>query len=111
MLGLDAQVVFLDIACFFKGDRIEYVEEIPDEFTAVSNIEELVNKSLLIVKHGCLDMYDLIQDMGRDIVKQEAPQNLIRWQVHRNIRFSIKDVEYCCIDQCQVPLFTLTLFI
>ena len=74
-LGLNAQVVFLDIACFFKGDRIEYVEEILDEFGAVSNIEELVNKSLLIVKHGCLDMHDLIQDMGRDIVKQEAPQN------------------------------------
>nr|WIL60005.1 nodulation protein [Melilotus officinalis] len=70
-----AQTVFLDIACFFKGERIEYVEEILDEFSAVSNIEELVNKSLLIVKHGCLDMHDLIQDMGRDIVKQEAPQN------------------------------------
>jgi len=75
VLGRNAKTVFLDIACFFKGERIEYVEEILGEFSAVSNIEELVNRSLLIVKHGCLDMHDLIQDMGRDIVNQEEPQN------------------------------------
>ncbi|PNY05099.1 TMV resistance protein N [Trifolium pratense] len=68
-----AQSVFLDIACFFKGKRIEYVEEILDEFSAASNIEELVNKSLLIVEHGYLNMHDLIQDMGREIVRQESP--------------------------------------
>jgi hypothetical protein len=68
-----AQTVLLDIACFFKGERIEYVEEILEEFNAASNIEELVNKSLLIVEHSWLDMYDLIQDRGREIVRQEAP--------------------------------------
>ncbi|PNY09925.1 TMV resistance protein N [Trifolium pratense] len=70
-----AQSVFLDIACFFKGKRIEYVEEILDEFSAASNIEELVNKSLLNVDNGYLNMHDLIQDMGREIVRQEAPNN------------------------------------
>jgi hypothetical protein len=39
-----AQSVFLDISCFFKGKRIEYVEEIHDEFSAASNNEELFNK-------------------------------------------------------------------
>ncbi|CAJ2634171.1 unnamed protein product [Trifolium pratense] len=70
-----AQSVFLDIACFFKGESIEYVEEILDEFSAASNIEELVNKSLLNVDNGYLNMHDLIQDMGREIVRQEAPNN------------------------------------
>ncbi|MCH91806.1 TMV resistance protein N-like, partial [Trifolium medium] len=49
VLGSNAQSVFLDIACFFKGKRKEYVEEILEEFSAASNIEELVNKSLLNV--------------------------------------------------------------
>ncbi|CAJ2634165.1 unnamed protein product [Trifolium pratense] len=75
VLESNAQSVFLDIACFFKGKRIEYVEEILDEFSAASNIEELVNKSLLNVDNGCLNMHDLIQDMGREIVRQEAPNN------------------------------------
>jgi hypothetical protein len=70
-----AQSVFLDIACFFKGKNIEYVEEILGEFSAASNIEELVNKSLLNVDNGYLNMHDLIQDMGRAIVRQEAPYN------------------------------------
>ncbi|MCI18265.1 TMV resistance protein N-like, partial [Trifolium medium] len=63
----------LDISCFFKGKRIEYVEEILAEFSATSNIEELVNKSLLTVEHGYLNMHDIIQDMGREVVRQEAP--------------------------------------
>ncbi|XP_045787090.1 disease resistance protein RUN1-like isoform X2 [Trifolium pratense] len=75
VLEPSAQSVFLDIACFFKGESIEYVEEILDEFSAASNIEELVNKSLLNVDNGYLNMHDLIQDMGREIVRQEAPNN------------------------------------
>jgi hypothetical protein len=75
VLEPNAQSVFLDIACFFKGKRIEYVEEILDEFSAASNIEELINKSLLNVDNGYLNMHDLIHDMGREIVRQEAPNN------------------------------------
>jgi hypothetical protein len=70
-----AQSIFLDIACFFKGKSVEYVEEILEEFDATLNIEELVNKSLLNVDNGYLNMHDLIQDMGRAIVRQEAPYN------------------------------------
>nr|WIL60006.1 nodulation protein [Melilotus officinalis] len=92
-----AKIVFLDIACFFKGERIEYVEEILDEFSAVSNIEELVNKSLLIVKHGCLDMHDLIQDMGRDIVMQEAleyPTKRSRLWFHEDVIRVLSDENF-----------------
>jgi hypothetical protein len=75
VLEFNAQSVFLDIACFFKGKRIEYVEEILDEFSAAANIEELINKSLLNVENGYLNMHDLIQHMGREIVRQEALDN------------------------------------
>ncbi|CAJ2634158.1 unnamed protein product [Trifolium pratense] len=69
-MASDAQSIFVDMACFFKGKSIEYVEEIPEEFSAASNIEELVNKCLLNVDNGYLNMHGLIQDMGREIVRR-----------------------------------------
>jgi len=71
-LDNDAKQVFLDIACFFKGERLEYVKEILEEFRSTSNMKVLVNKSLINIEYGCLKMHDLIQDMGREIVRQEA---------------------------------------
>ena len=40
------------------------------------NTGVLVDKSLLVVKNGYLRMHDLIQDMGREIVGQEATSKL-----------------------------------
>ncbi|KOM46447.1 hypothetical protein LR48_Vigan07g015100 [Vigna angularis] len=69
----DAKQVFLDIACFFKGEKVEYVNKILKEFYSESKMKELVNKSLITIENGCLKMHDLIQDMGRQIVRQESP--------------------------------------
>ncbi|KAG2390927.1 TMV resistance protein [Vigna angularis] len=71
----DVKQVFLDIACFFKGERMKYVKKILKEFCSTSNMKVLVNKSLITVKNDRLKMHDLIQDMGRQIVRQEAPDN------------------------------------
>ena len=70
-----AQCVFLDIACFFKGNSLQYVEKVLEKcgFFPLDNIKILINKSLLAVKDGRLRMHDLIQDMGRAIVRQKAP--------------------------------------
>ncbi|CAJ1971312.1 unnamed protein product [Sphenostylis stenocarpa] len=59
--------------CFFKGEKIEYVEQVLGEFGTTSNINTLVNRSLLTTEDGYLKMHPLIQDMGREIVRQEAP--------------------------------------
>ena len=75
-LGSKPKQVFLDIACFFKGEKKEYVENILDDIGAITyNINVLVKKSLLTIEDGCLKMHDLIQDMGRVIVRQEEPDN------------------------------------
>ncbi|CAJ1971313.1 unnamed protein product [Sphenostylis stenocarpa] len=66
-------LVFLDIACFFKGEKKEYVKRILEEFGSTSSINVLCDKSLLTIEDDCLKMHDLIQDMGREIVRQEAP--------------------------------------
>ncbi|XP_054777792.1 TMV resistance protein N-like isoform X1 [Prosopis cineraria] len=71
-----AKRIFLDIACFFKEKKLEFVEAILEACHCGARfyIEVLVDKSLItILDHGYLYMHDLIQHMGRDIAKEEAP--------------------------------------
>jgi hypothetical protein len=68
--------VFLDIACFFKGERWDYVKRILDACDFYPTIRVFVSKCLLTVnENGCLEMHDLIQDMGREIVRKESTSN------------------------------------
>jgi hypothetical protein len=53
--GLDenAKNIFLDIACFFKGENVEYVRKILDScgfFHSYSGIEELKDKCLITIE-------------------------------------------------------------
>ena len=71
--------IFLDIACFFKGWRKNYVVKILNacELYPSSGILRLVNKCLITVdRYGRLSMHDLIQQMGREVVRQQAPDIL-----------------------------------
>ncbi|KAL4639454.1 hypothetical protein ACB092_03G219800 [Castanea dentata] len=71
--------IFLDIACFFKGWYKDYVVKILDacELYPRSGIPRLVNKCLIVVyQYGRLSMHDLIQQMGREVVRQQAPDIL-----------------------------------
>ncbi|CAK8564578.1 unnamed protein product [Lathyrus sativus] len=71
----DVKGMFLDIACFFNSYEIGYVKEILylHGFHAEHGIKELTDKSLMkIDTNGCVRMHDLIQDMGREIVRQES---------------------------------------
>ncbi|XP_042960551.1 disease resistance protein RUN1-like isoform X3 [Carya illinoinensis] len=77
--GLDyhTKKIFLDIACFFKGEYKDYVTKILDGcgFFADAGIKKLNDKCLITIdKYDLLWMHDLIQDMGREIVRQESPE-------------------------------------
>ncbi|KEH15756.1 disease resistance protein (TIR-NBS-LRR class) [Medicago truncatula] len=69
--------VFLDIACFFKGEQLEDVEIIlhahyGDE--KKDHINVLIEKSLIkISQPNFLTLHDLIEDMGKEIVRLESP--------------------------------------
>ncbi|CAJ1940541.1 unnamed protein product [Sphenostylis stenocarpa] len=68
--------IFLDIACFFKGERWDYVKRILDASDFYPDIQVFVSKCLITVdEYGCLEMHDLIQDIGREIVRKESPSN------------------------------------
>ncbi|XP_028799267.1 TMV resistance protein N-like [Neltuma alba] len=74
-----AKHIFLDIACFFREEEFEFVEAILKACDSGARfyIEVLVDKSLVtIADNGYLYMHDLIQQMGREIVRQEAPSDL-----------------------------------
>ena len=71
--------IFLDIACFFKGRNNKYVVNILDacNLYPTIGIPNLVNKCLVTIGHdGILGMHDLVQQMGREIVRQESPKIL-----------------------------------
>ena len=71
--------IFLDIACFFKGRNKDNVVNILDacNLYPTFGISNLVNKCLITIGHGgILWMHDLVQQMGREIVRQESQKVL-----------------------------------
>jgi hypothetical protein len=68
--------IFLDIACFFKGENAKHVTKILDscDFFPDIGLKVLMDKSLITIdQNERLLMHDLLQDMGREIVRQESP--------------------------------------
>ncbi|KAK9180199.1 hypothetical protein WN943_029406 [Citrus x changshan-huyou] len=68
--------IFLDVACFFKWEKRDYVSKILDScgFDPVIGISVLIEKSLLTVReNNRLWMHDLLQEMGQQIVRRQSP--------------------------------------
>ncbi|KAJ9687193.1 hypothetical protein PVL29_015874 [Vitis rotundifolia] len=74
--GLDdnQKDIFLDIACFFKGQDKDYVTKLLKscDFFPEIGIRNLIDKSLVTISYNKLCMHDLIQEMGWEIVRQES---------------------------------------
>nr|AHG28998.1 NBS-LRR protein [Cicer arietinum] len=72
------KVVFLDIACCFKGYNLARLQKILHSHHGVSkndHINVLFEKSLIkISKYHDVTLHDLIEDMGKEIVRQESPE-------------------------------------
>ena len=64
----------MHIACFFNNQKKDYVLEILDilGLYPIIGLKELGNKSLLkIMTNDIVSMHDLLEEMGRNIVRQE----------------------------------------
>jgi hypothetical protein len=75
------QSIFLDISCFFRWHKLSEIEDILHAHYGdciKHKIEVLVDKSLIKIshhdQHDIVTMHDLIEDMGREIVRQESPK-------------------------------------
>ncbi|RDX93478.1 putative disease resistance protein, partial [Mucuna pruriens] len=75
--GLDCsqKEIFLDLACFFKGVKRDWVTGLLEAFGffPASGIQVLLDKALITISRGkWIEMHDLTQEMGREIVHQEC---------------------------------------
>ncbi|CAL8988626.1 unnamed protein product [Prunus brigantina] len=72
------QQVFLDIACFFKGGAKDYVLQIvsnPKNKVSRDCIEVLIEKAMITIDYGRIQMHDLLEKLGKDIVHEESPND------------------------------------
>ncbi|KAI5428596.1 hypothetical protein KIW84_033552 [Lathyrus oleraceus] len=76
-LGTMERAIFLDIACFFKGMKRDKVIDILENcgYSPQIIIQDLIDRSLITLDwvNNKLGMHDLLQEMGRNIVFQESP--------------------------------------
>ncbi|KAH1127672.1 hypothetical protein GLYMA_06G259400v4 [Glycine max] len=73
--------IFLDIACFFNNDMVEYVKEVLDfrGFNPESGLLVLVDKSLITMDSRVIRMHDLLCDLGKYIVREKSPRKPWKW--------------------------------
>ncbi|XP_015169954.1 TMV resistance protein N-like isoform X1 [Solanum tuberosum] len=69
----EEQKIFLDIACFFRGHHRKEMKFFDScDFGAEYGLDVLVDKSLVFISmYGRIEMHDLIEDMGKYIVKMQ----------------------------------------
>ncbi|CAA7057296.1 unnamed protein product [Microthlaspi erraticum] len=61
--------IFLDLACFFRSEKADFVSRIlnTDHIDASTLIDDLVDKCLVTVYDNRLEMHDLLLTMGKEI--------------------------------------------
>jgi hypothetical protein len=67
--------IFLDITCFFKGYKLSdvmYILTSGRGFDPDYAIQVLIDKSLIKIDHDHVRIHDMIEDMGREIVRLES---------------------------------------
>nr|KAJ0190113.1 hypothetical protein LSAT_V11C800435190 [Lactuca sativa] len=75
-LSGDCKELFKHIACFFVGKEREFTETILKEcgFQTSYGIKKLIDRCLLTIgDYNEFTMHQLLQDMGRDLVRKESP--------------------------------------
>ncbi|KAF8029257.1 hypothetical protein BT93_E1815 [Corymbia citriodora subsp. variegata] len=100
--------IFLDIACFFKGKDIEYTKKVLNscDREATIGLQILIERSLIKIESRILQMHDLIQVMGRDIVKQES-RNCLEKRSRLWLFEDILDVMSHDMGDCSVKAIVL----
>ncbi|GAY56979.1 hypothetical protein CUMW_175890 [Citrus unshiu] len=110
--------IFLDVACFFKGEDVNLVMKFHNAsgFYPEIGISVLVDKSLIAIdSYNKIRMHDLLQELGREIVRQESinPGNRSRLWHHEDIyevltyNTGTEKIEGICLDMSKVKEFHL----
>ncbi|XP_063942103.1 disease resistance protein RPV1-like isoform X3 [Daucus carota subsp. sativus] len=88
--------LFLELACFFNGEAKSSVVVILDacKYYTTIGVDNLVDRCLLkIDTYGKLRMHQLIESMGREIVRQQSPKDPGEWSRLWHYRDSVEILE------------------
>ncbi|WZZ88099.1 hypothetical protein YC2023_116678 [Brassica napus] len=68
-LSIEQKNVFLDIACFFRSEKVDYVKSLLNSHgvDVSSVIEDLLDKCLITLSDDRIEMHDMLQTMGKEI--------------------------------------------
>ncbi|XP_024043074.1 disease resistance-like protein DSC1 [Citrus clementina] len=97
-LSFEEKSIFLDIACFFKGeckDRVLILLH-DRQYNVTHVLSILIDKSLITEHNNRLHMHELLQEMGQEIVRQEdikEPGKRSRLWHHKDVRHVLKHNE------------------
>ncbi|XP_024632902.1 disease resistance protein RPV1 [Medicago truncatula] len=67
--------IFLHIACFFKGEKEDYVKRILDACGLHPHIgiQSLIERSFITIRNNEILMHEMLQELGKKIVRQQFP--------------------------------------
>ena len=77
-LDLIEKDILLDVACFFKGEKRDFVLRILDTCAGIG-IQNLKDNCLITLPYNCMGMHDLIQQMCWKIVRENFPKEPDKW--------------------------------
>ncbi|MED6170782.1 hypothetical protein PIB30_034358 [Stylosanthes scabra] len=80
-LQFEEKVIFLHIACFFRGEREDYVKRILHACGLHPHIgiPVIAEKSLITIRNQEIHMHEMLQDLGKKIVREKSPQEPGSW--------------------------------
>nr|XP_015866434.2 TMV resistance protein N-like [Ziziphus jujuba var. spinosa] len=80
-LDEELKEMFLDIACFFNGKKVDRVLKVLDccGYHAKIGMAILIDKGLVTVSNNILCLHELLQQLGWEIVRKESPRNPGGW--------------------------------
>ncbi|XP_048421180.1 TMV resistance protein N-like isoform X2 [Pyrus x bretschneideri] len=110
--GLDSlqKEIFLDIACFFKQMKKDYATRIMEGcgFHPHTGLDVLVGRALVAISSdGILEMHDLLEEMGCEIVRQES----IKEPGRRSRLWNNEDVRHVLTHNTVRHIFMTSLFL
>ncbi|XP_027928398.1 TMV resistance protein N-like isoform X3 [Vigna unguiculata] len=73
--------IFLHIACFFKEEREDYVKRILEccGLHPHIGIQRMIEKSLITIRDQQIHMHDMLQELGKKIVRNQCPEEPESW--------------------------------
>ncbi|GJW58507.1 NB-ARC domains-containing protein [Tanacetum coccineum] len=109
-LAYDQKRMFLDIACAFIGENIDFTASVLDSRHCSANaiIEVLADKFLILTFYAYdmrLQMHELIQSMAREIIREEFRQN------HRRLWISSEDYDVLNVNMVTEEVEVLVLLL